>query len=1352
MKNFMKKITASMLACAVSLSGMLGGMPGTAYTAPIAAAAASSAEQLSAGSFVSKSYGAAFKTDAKAGTVTMGNNGGDHFAVYDGLDKKTSSFVYEADVKMSEGPSAALIFGLSSKKTPSSKWYGANLDTTRSADTFRLFGPGLGDVSDGKGSKNIDLSKKLHLKVDVKADGSFVYTFGNKGGKTRSIKGNIPDWQGGYIGVLTWNSKAVFSNITFKNRTNDVSTQIKDVEVKTSYQTNLTQMTAMDNAVWEVKDDGLYSNAAGKGNSFLYSQAKGSNFVYATDVHFAKEEGAAALIFRSTNDSGNKNCYAANLDAGAKKCKLWRWQDDSDYQLIDEVDITPASNGKYTLKVAAVDSWINYYVNDTLVVSTGDYSMQIGQSNKGQGNVLRDGYFGLLNWNGEMTFQNTYFKEFDDTFHPLLEDITISSSTGSVEEKPQFFQTEPVNIQYVKNDAVTVDVTAVPKVQGSKVTVQDAKGIVYDSMKNIPVAVGRNFITVRNTVTAEDGTTAALTYTINAFRRQKDEVYYNELYRSQYHYSVMDGWGNDPNGLVYYNGTYHLFYQYYDGTYHGGYLEWAHATSKDLLTWEEQPIAFYPDANGSMYSGCIVADTKNTSGLFADENGGLIALITADGNGQRVIIAYSTDEGKTWKKYDQVVADWEDDPLGNRDFRDPKVFRWENKWFMVIAGGPLRIYSSDDLLHWSCESAYPDLHTECPDMYPLQADDGTIKWVLSRGGRYYKVGDFTPKDGKWTFLPDQAYAASNDVSADGIMNFGRDSYAAMTYYVQDFGTSANPSLPAELVEINWANTWDDYCNQVANKTGEKFNGTYNLNLKLGLTKQDGKYVLTQTPVSAYETLRDTKNAVVLKDAEIQSGNNLLKDFHGDSYEIVSSFTPGADTKKVGFRLRTGGKEATEVVYDLESETLSIDRSKSGIILSSKFAEVTSQHMTRNADGTIDLHIYVDRSIIEVFAKGGAVTGANQIFPSVSSLGAEVFAEGGAAKADITVYPMGSIWKEKKPAENPVAVGSASNTDRSINVGDRIDLSAYVLPADMEQDIIWAVENPEVASIEADGTDVHVTALQKGDTKITASAGKNAALKKEFTIHVFENRFDTNIGSFVTNGGNWLIDGEILSVSNSGMNDYYMTGSKLDLKEYVLSTDLKYEKGIINLFFAAKGTDPADGNAYAVQFGDNHTVRLFRFAGETIKEADMGKSVNDGAYHHVEILKTADSVAVSVDGKEYLSHTFEGTEDFYQDAYAGIGLWDGELSVKGFSVQDATAAIEKKAAAEKKAAKTRLQTALKKAKKVMDKGQRKYTDQTWKVFKKAYNAAKKAPKDAKTAKFIKLAKNLEQAQKNLKKKK
>ena len=115
--------------------------------------------------------------------------------------------------------------------------------------------------------------------------------------------------------------------------------------------------------------------------------------------------------------------------------------------------------------------------------------------------------------------------------------------------------------------------------------------------------------------------------------------------------------------MVYYNGVWHLFYQFDDDPNHGNQVHWAHAISRNLLTWEEQPITFYPDANGAMYSGCAVADTANTSGLFSTDKGGLVAIITCDGNGERIKIAYSEDEGATWTKFDEIAVDCTEDPL-----------------------------------------------------------------------------------------------------------------------------------------------------------------------------------------------------------------------------------------------------------------------------------------------------------------------------------------------------------------------------------------------------------------------------------------------------------------------------------------------------------------------------------------------------------------------------------------------------------------------------------------------------------------------------------------------------------------
>lgn len=758
----------------------------------------------------------------------------------------------------------------------------------------------------------------------------------------------------------------------------------------TGFQTNLEGLT-YDSSVWEVRADGLYSNALGKGDNFLFSESTAGNFVFETDVTFLQDAGAASLLFRSNNDPNNLKSYVVNLDGHSHKVKFWRW---AEANLIEEKEVAAREDKTYHLRVVAANDWISYYVNDELVANLGDYTVQ--RNDMGQKNGVVDGHFGILNWNGEMLFQNTYFTPLADNELPFIDDISVTSKTGTVESKGQFFPEEATHIQYVHHSAETVDLHISPRQAGTVISVSDQEGNSYQSLEDIPLQVGVNMLTIKSSLPGQ----AELVYRLNVHRRQPDEVYYNELYRGQYHYSVKDGWGNDPNGLVYYNGTYHLFYQFYDDK-EWGPMHWAHATSKDLLTWEEQPIALYPDANGTMFSGCIVVDDKNTSGLFEEGQGGLVALITVNGEGQRVKLAYSTDEGKTWTKT-KVVADWTEDSLQNRDFRDPKVFRWEDKWFMVIAGGPLRIYSSDNLQDWTEESAYADLHMECPDLYPIQADDGVVKWVLSRGGRGYKVGNFTQVDRKWRFVADSAYETT-----DGIMNFGKDSYAAMTYYIQDFGNAANPTLP-DLVELNWMNNWD-YCRMIGYNLGQEFNGTYNLYLKLGLVKEGENYRLTQTPIKAYESLRDFDNAIVHENLTIDGQNDLFNDFAGDSYELVARFVPSEGTKKVGFVVRSGENEGTKVIYDVTKQKLSIDRSKSGRIMNSAFVATNSQAVKLNEDGSIDLHIFVDRASVEVFAQGHTVAGANQIFPDAKSLGLDVIVEGESASADIVLYPLKSIW-------------------------------------------------------------------------------------------------------------------------------------------------------------------------------------------------------------------------------------------------------------------------------------------------------------------------------------------------------
>ena len=251
---------------------------------------------------------------------------------------------------------------------------------------------------------------------------------------------------------------------------------------------------------------------------------------------------------------------------------------------------------------------------------------------------------------------------------------------------------------------------------------------------------------------------------------------FQEKFRPQVHFTPPKHWMNDPNGMVYYKGEYHLFYQHYPEKSVWGPMHWGHAISTDLVHWEHMPIAIYPDSLGYIFSGSAVADYNNTSGLGTKENPPLVAFFTyhdmkAEKEGrfteiESQAIAYSLDKGRTWTKYkgNPVVKN-----PGIRDFRDPKVI-WHNdskQWIMSIASGQvIKFYSSPNCLDWTYLSEFGEGRGEhggvweCPDLFPLQVSGSNeIKWVLivniNPGGpaggsaTQYFVGDFNGKEFIW---------------------------------------------------------------------------------------------------------------------------------------------------------------------------------------------------------------------------------------------------------------------------------------------------------------------------------------------------------------------------------------------------------------------------------------------------------------------------------------------------------------------------------------------------------------------------------------------------------------------------
>jgi fructan beta-fructosidase len=466
---------------------------------------------------------------------------------------------------------------------------------------------------------------------------------------------------------------------------------------------------------------------------------------------------------------------------------------------------------------------------------------------------------------------------------------------------------------------------------------------------------------------------------------------YDEQYRGQFHFSPAENWMNDPNGMVYYEGEWHLFYQYYPDADVWGPMHWAHAVSKDLVHWETLPIALAPDEQGYIFSGSAVVDANNTSGLFPAGTGGLVAAFTyhdPETEVQSQAIAYSTDKGRTWTKYDgnPVIPN-----NGSKDFRDPKVFWYEpqQKWVMVVAGGEVEIYSSKNLREWTHESTLDGVFTECPDLFPIPVGDQT-RWVLSHGGTHYTVGDF---DGH-RFAPTQETRT---------LDFGKDFYAAQSW---------DSAPDGKRYWLGWMNNWA-YAEQTP--TSPPFRGQLTEARTVGLVpdpQRPGQFTLTQQPVPQLaEQLAG--EPFTITDTPIPEQGNLLADQRGTSYEINATVDVGS-AAEIGFDVRTGEGEQTRLTYSAAQQALSLDRRQSGDVgFSLEFPVSTSAPLQVSPDRLLDLRILVDRSSVEVFAEDGTVVFTDQIFPDLKSDGMGLFATGGqAAVKSLTVTPLNSAWPKK----------------------------------------------------------------------------------------------------------------------------------------------------------------------------------------------------------------------------------------------------------------------------------------------------------------------------------------------------
>ncbi len=442
-------------------------------------------------------------------------------------------------------------------------------------------------------------------------------------------------------------------------------------------------------------------------------------------------------------------------------------------------------------------------------------------------------------------------------------------------------------------------------------------------------------------------------------------------YRPLYHFTPARNWMNDPNGLVYYKGTYHLFYQYNPNASVWGPMNWGHATSNDLVTWKDEAIALTPDNLGTIFSGSAVVDENNTSGFKNGTESPLVAAFTHAGAQQMQSLAYSNDGGASWMKYagNPVLPN-----PGIADFRDPKVFWYapSGKWIMALAvNDRIQFYSSANLKNWALESEFGvgfGAHGgvwECPDLFPLTVE-GTndTKWVLlvslpggPNGGTatQYFVGDF---DGKAFMVPS---------NLTKWMDYGTDNYAGVTY-------NNIPATDGRRILVGWMSNWN-YAQNVPTTT---WRSTMTLPRKLSLINSNGNYLLKSSPVMEYTKLKE--NTI---DTTIQGTLKAVSAFNNTviktgSYEI--SFDANLNASRA-FALALGNsKEKIYLSYDKAAANFIVDRGASGVDFSNLLRQKINCPFMPIAGQSTKFQILVDKTSMEIFVNEGEKVITTIFFP------------------------------------------------------------------------------------------------------------------------------------------------------------------------------------------------------------------------------------------------------------------------------------------------------------------------------------------------------------------------------------
>ena len=753
---------------------------------------------------------------------------------------------------------------------------------------------------------------------------------------------------------------------------------------------------------------------------------------------------------------------------------------------------------------------------------------------------------------------------------------------------------------------------------------------------------------------------------------KSDYTYYTELYRQQYHFSQFAHWNNDPNGLVYYDGYYHLYYQQHPYSNYWSDMYWGHARSRDLLHWELLPICLFPnegteglgEGNGYAWSGSAMVYHRGTSAAVDAENwfprgngDGLMIFYTRDGARQDQVIATSDDGGFSWTRRVLIPQTTATSDIGitdgKTDCRDPKVFSLEKdaggnttRWGMVLTGQATnRIWflKSTDLLHWEYAGGFTMSRPECPDIATLTLS-GTSYEVMTFTARKYIVGHirYNTENGQVELSdPDGTVITDGDAYAK-TMDFGPDSYATQTYFIDDTASA----YFGRTVSVSWFSGVPGASEAIesgalAAARGRWNGGGFTIPVVWGLKDENGILLLTQTPITRDSADFSALRTELLRKSHLTlnaDAQNPLAGVAGRALEIALTLDNPSGAP-IAIRVNMNAKEYVEVGWTAETGYY-VDRTHAGdagLNLGNYAAKFTSGAVDSRRQS---FYILVDQGGVEVFCEDFSRPFYLLAFSSPYATGASLSVGGEVTVEEMTVNRVAGVWRDGSVTDETVLYVDRTDVKLDRTLTTSCDVLGYTATG---ADITWEiVSGDEYITLTRTDEGVTVTSKAKGTAVVRATSG-NAS--RDITVTVSDGSIETDL-PIVPDGrysGNWYFTEAGLVGETTAGDGFLLLGASGSDFIYTASLDMG-SGAAAALVFRAK----ADMSDYLIANYDKNgnVVKLWSPRGE-IARVEVG-GVNASALV-LKVRANGRNIRIYLNGNEVINTTIgeeEPTEGLF----------------------------------------------------------------------------------------------------------